>query len=176
MNKQLIAKLALIALAAGATAVNAATVSDTFQVKIKVTSVCKIKTAPTDIDLGSVDAEAIDQSANNTIKINCSKGTPFNVGLAPSAANGGDVNGNGKMKGAIVGNTDMVAYTLYSDSGLTTVWGNTATSASVGNGVSGTGAGMAAAKAVEFKAWAKVPSADVTPDSYADTVTVNVNY
>jgi len=50
----------------------------------------------------------------------------------------------------------------------------------VGNGESGTGGGMAAGKAVSFTAYANVTggatSTDVAPDTYLDTVTINVNF
>ena len=47
MNKQLFAKLALIALAAGAAAAHAATATSTFQVQMTITSSCAVTTAPT---------------------------------------------------------------------------------------------------------------------------------
>jgi len=66
-----------------------------------------------------------------------------------------------------------VTYQLYSNSGLSTVWGNTATATSTGNGVAGTGTGSAQTLTV----YAKVTSStDVQPDNYSDTVQVNVNY
>lgn len=180
MKKHLIAKLALIALAAVAGAAQADVVSPapTFLVKIKITKTCAVTTAPTDIDLGSVAAtsSAVSQTGNNSFKVNCSKKTPFFIGLAPSSANGGTVNGTGNMASAVAGNTDLVPYTLYSNAGMTTVWGNTATASAVGNGVAGTGAGMATGNALTFSAYAKATSADFTPDDYKDTVTVNVNY
>ena len=176
MNKQLIAKLALVAMAAGAVAAQATTVSPapTFKVTMTITSTCAV-TTPGDISLGSVVAQttAVTQTGNTTFKVNCSKGTAFYIGLAPSNAS---TAGAGTMSGAIVGNTDKVPYTLYSDSGYSTVWGNTATSSAVGNGKSGTGLGMASANAVSFTAYAKATNADFTPDTYTDTVTVNVNY
>lgn len=177
MNKQLIAKLALVAMAAGAVAAHAASpATATFQVQMTITSSCAVTTAPTNINLGSVVATstAVNQNGSTTFKVNCSNKTPFNVGLAPSAANGGTANGTGNMLGAA--NGDKVPYTLYSNAGLTTVWGNTATSLAVGNGMAGTGGGMASGKAVSFTAYAQAVNADFAPDSYADTVTVNVNY
>ena len=73
----------------------------------------------------------------------------------------------------VTGNTDSVPYQLRSAPGMTgTIWGNTATSSSVGNGVSGGGNGTAQSITV----YATTPSANFTPDSYADTVTVTVNY
>jgi spore coat protein U-like protein len=66
-----------------------------------------------------------------------------------------------------------VPYQLTSTAGAGgTIWGNTATSTAVGNGVAGTGTGAAQSLTV----YATAASANFTPDSYADTVTVNVNY
>ncbi len=136
--------------------------------------------APTDIDLGSVAASstAVSQTGSNTFKVNCSRLTPFHIGLAPSVANGGDSNGNGKMASVAnsATNTDKVPYTLYQDSGYATAWGNTATPTADGNGKGGTGAGMAVANAIMFTAYAKATNSDYAPDDYKDTVTVNVNY
>ena len=178
MNKQLIAKLAFIALAAGAVGAHAANppATATFQVTMTINSACSVTTAPTNINLGTVTATttAVNQNGSTTFKVNCSNKTPFFIGLAPSAANGGGNAGTGNMLGAA--NGDKVPYTLYQDAGFTTVWGNTATSSSKGNGMSGTGGGMAASKAVSFTAYAQAVNADFAPDSYADTVTVNVNY
>ena len=114
-------------------------------------------------------------SGSNTISVNCTKSTPYFIGLAPSAANGGTNSGSGAMAstGGVAGNTDKVAYQLRSTAGASgTVWGNTATTSTVGNGVAGTGNGSAQSHTV----YATVPSANYTADSYADTVTVTVNY
>ncbi len=179
MKKQLIAKLAIIALgaAAGAAQADSVTPAPQFQVKIKINKTCKVATAPTDIVLGGapgVASDATNVTGNMTFSVNCSKSTPFFIGLAPSTANGGDTAGNGKMKGTGA-SPDSVPYTLYSDNG-TTVWGNTATTTDKGNGVTDTGAGMGASAVKSFTVYAKAPSADYKPDSYSDTVTVNINY
>ncbi|EHM50875.1 spore Coat Protein U domain protein [Yokenella regensburgei ATCC 43003] len=71
-----------------------------------------------------------------------------------------------------VTNTDKIPYQLNQTSATGPVWGNTATTSAVGNGVAGTGTGLAQTITV----YATVANADFTPDSYADTVTVNVNY
>lgn len=184
MNKPLFAKLAAIAaisaMGAFAATANAATATANFQVKMTITSACNISTAPTDISLGTFVASttAITTGASNTFKVTCSKGTPFYIGMLPSSANSGTSLGTGNMVSttAPTVNTDKVPYTLYSNAGLTTVWGNTATTTSVGNGVAGTGLGMATVNAVSFTAYAQATSSNFTPDSYADTVTMTVNY
>jgi spore coat protein U-like protein len=121
------------------------------------------------ITLGPVTSTATNTLGSNTITVYCSKTTPYFIGLAPSnasTAGAGTLTGTG-------GNTDTVPYQLSSTAGPTgTVWGNTATAVSVGNGVSGTGTGLNQTHTV----YVTVPSANYTPDTYTDTVSVYVNY
>ena len=71
------------------------------------------------------------------------------------------------------GNLDKVPYQLRSTAGINgTIWGNTATSTTVGNGVADFGTGSNKSHTV----FVTVPSVDVRPDNYSDTVTINVNY
>ncbi|TAN11008.1 MAG: SCPU domain-containing protein [Burkholderiaceae bacterium] len=175
--KNFIAAAAVVALGFGAVSAQATTVKSSFQVQMTITSVCAVTSAPTPslINLGTFAATTTALTTANgstTFKVNCSNKTPFYVGLAPSNAN---TLGVGAMSGT-GGNTDKVPYTLYQDAGFSTVWGNTATSSSAGNGESGTGAGMASANAVSFIAYVQATSSDYKPDIYTDTVTVNVNY
>lgn len=145
----------------------------TFQVLITITKACTVTAgSASNINLGSVAATAVNTTGSNTISVNCSKTTPYYVGLAPSNAN---TAGAGTMVSttAPATNTDKVPYQLTSTAGAGgTIWGNTATSTAVGNGVAGTGTGLAQSLTV----YATAASANFTPDSYADTVTVNVNY
>lgn len=156
---------------------NAATTTATFNVTMKITSSCSITTVPTTIDLGTAVASttAISNNGSTTFKVNCSNKTPFFIGMAPSAINGGTDQGIGKMKG-LLSTPDSVPYTLYSDAGFGAVWGNTSTTTSVGNGLTGTGSGMGSTQAKSFTVYAKALNADFAPDTYTDTVTVNVNY
>lgn len=150
----------------GQTALN--TGSASFTVSATVDKDCLV-TANT-IDLGAVPSTAANITSSGTLGVTCSNGTPYYVGLAPS---NGSSTGAGTMKGTLSGNTDLVPYQLRSTAGLGgTPWGNTATSTSVGNGVAGTGSGLSQPKTVYVTA----PNANFRPDSYSDTVTVNVNY
>jgi spore coat protein U-like protein len=122
------------------------------------------------VNLGAVPSTAINTTASNTLSVTCSIATPYFVGLAPS---NGNTTGAGVMAGTIGGNTDKVPYQLSSTPGPSgTPWGNTATSTTVGNGKAGTGSGLVQSMTV----YATAPSANYRPDSYSDTVTVNVNY
>lgn len=153
-----------------APAAKANTVSSTFHVTMTITKACAVTAGGgSDIALGSHAATDTNIAGNNTISVNCSKTTPYFIGLAPSNANTG---GAGTM-GGTGSNTDKVPYQLRSTSGLTgTIWGNTATDSAVGNGVGGTGTGAN----VSHTVYVTVPGANYTPDSYSDTVTVNVNF
>ena len=173
MKKHLMIATAVLVGLGLSTAAQAAPATGTFQVLLTVKKMCNVTAgSASNISLGSVAAGTTNVTGSNTIKVNCSKTTPYNVGLAPS---NGVNTGLGSMAGS-PGNTDTVAYQLYSDAAYSVAWGNTATATSVGNGVAGTGAGMGTSQANTLTVYAKAPTTDVTPDNYTDTVTVNVNY
>ena len=134
-----------------------------------VINACTIAAGPaSNINFGVVPWTATNRSASSQITVNCPNGTAYYIGLAPS---NGSTTGAGVMSGT-GGNTAKIPYQLRSVSAAGPVWGNTATSSSVGNGVSGTGNGANRSIAV----YATMPSANYRPDSYSDTVTVTVNY
>lgn len=164
----LLGAVALTAVCVPASAQQVAT--STFDITMTVEAACTVTAGPgSNIALGSVPASATDTTGNSDVTVNCSNTTPYFIGLEPSNAN---TSGAGILSGT-GGNTDTIAYQLSSTPGPAgTVWGNTATSVSVGNGVAGTGNGADQSITV----YATVPSANVTPDAYSDTVTVNVNY
>lgn len=137
-------------------------------VQATVAHQCSV-TAGAILNLGSVASTATALSGSNTLNVTCTIGTPYYVGLAPS---NGSTTGNGSMKGS-GSNTDTVPYQLRSTAGTSgAIWGNTATSTTTGNGVQGAGTGTSQMLTV----YATVASANVTPDTYTDIVTVNVNY
>lgn len=154
---------------------NAVIATGTFQVLITIAKTCSVTAGPSsNINLGSVSSSATNTSGNSSISVICSTTTPYFIGLAPSTANGGNTTGAGAMSSVAnsATNTDKVPYQLNKDSATGPVWGNTATTAAVGNGVAGTGTGIAQT----YTVYATAPVANYTPDDYADTVTVNVNY
>ncbi|HEX7817204.1 Csu type fimbrial protein [Dyella sp.] len=173
-KKALIAA-ALIAVGGFAMTAGAATnpSTTTFQVSMQITKTCTVSANPivfaaTDANSsGSVNA----QSSGNGVSVACSKKTPYIVGLVPS---NGNATGAGSMAGQTSGNTDTVAYQLYSDAGRSTKWGNTGTLAAAGNEVAGTGNGVGSG--TNFTVYGTATNINVTPDNYADTVTVNVTY
>jgi spore coat protein U-like protein len=173
--------LAALALAAAAAFTGAAVAAPnpataTFQVQIKINKACSVAAgASSNVDFGTQDASATALTANNTFSVTCSKNTPYFIGLVPSNANTAGLGSMTALNVApVTGNTDSVPYQLRSVAGAAgAIWGDTATGTSVGNGVAGTGNGAAKSHTV----YATIPgtSANVTPDSYADTVTIHVN-
>jgi spore coat protein U-like protein len=146
------------------------TTGNTFPFAVTATIIKGCSVTASNVNLGTVPFNAVNSTANGTLNVTCSNGTPYFVGLAPS---NGNTTGAGSMKGTLTGNTDLVPYQLSSTPGPGgTVWGNTATSTSVGNGVAGTGNGLIKPITV----YATAANANFTPDTYSDTVTVHVNY
>lgn len=137
------------------------------EIDAAVVNACTV--SATDINFGSVTPTATNLAQTGTLSVNCPTGTAYYIGLAPS---NGTPSGAGTMSGTGA-NTDKVPYQLRSTAGISgAIWGNTATSTNVGNGVHGTGNGSTQPVPV----YATVPSANYRPDNYSDTVTVNVNY
>lgn len=141
----------------------------TMPVSATLVNACTVTAgAGSNINFGVIQSTATYRSASSQIAVNCPNGTAYNIGLAPSS---GSTTGAGVMSGS-AGNTAKVPYQLRKTSGTGEVWGNTATTSSTGNGVSGTGTGANQTIAV----YATLPSANYPADTYRDTVTVTVHY
>lgn len=138
----------------------------TFTVTADIKAQCKITATTADIDFSTQSASATNLQGATNLKVQCTNTTPYFIGLKPD---NNDVNGAGAMlKGA-----DQIAYQLRQAPGMSgAIWGNTATSAAVGNGVAGTGNGLVK----DHPIYATVASADGAVGTYSDTVTVTVNY
>ncbi|WP_425267166.1 Csu type fimbrial protein [Buttiauxella warmboldiae] len=153
----------------------AAVATNTFQVLINITASCIVNSGSgSNINLGSVSSSATNTTGNSSFSVQCSRTTPYFIGLAPSTINGGNTTGAGSMASVenSATNTDKIPYQLHQTSGTGPVWGNTATTTAAGNGVAATGTGLAQT----YTVYAVAASANFAPDSYADTVTINVNY
>lgn len=165
--------IAAAVFAFGGFALNASAASpatSSFQVTMTINSACTVSTSGA-IDFGSVDANsATDQTKNATnISVKCSKGTAYTIGLKPA---GGSLIGAGVMAGTS-GNGDTLPYTLYQTSGYSSVWGDTVSV----NRLTGT-TDNAGNVAKTYTVYAKVlgTNLNVKPDTYTDSVAVNVYY
>lgn len=144
-----------------------------FKVNLTVEKSCVVgaSVVTNDINFGTVSAAttALTKGANAAITVACSKTTPYKVALSPT---GNSTTGTGDLIGT-GNNTDKIAYALYSNAGATTAWGNIDST----NTVNGTGAGFSGGLATfTHLVTAKVLTTDVKPDTYSDTVSVNVIY
>jgi spore coat protein U-like protein len=163
MRKNITLGLAAALVVAGTAAAYAATATSNFQVRITINATCTAATA-TDLDFGTAGVLASNIDTTSSLQVTCTNTTPYNIGF-----NAG-VNGTGvtarKLK---AGGSEMIAYSIYSDAGRTTNWGNT-----VGTDtVAGTGNGSAQS----YTAYGRVPPQTTpTPGNYTDTITVTVTY
>jgi spore coat protein U-like protein len=151
-------------------AAEAATATTNMPVQMVIAASCTVGATTlnfgtqTLIDIGS------NIDATSTLTVTCTNDTPYNVALNAGLNDGGDGITGRKLK--IGATSDVVNYQLYSDSGRTSVWGVTTTGTP--DVVTGTGSGDGQAITV----YGRVPSGQTNPKigTYADTVTVTVNY
>lgn len=141
----------------------ATTTTSTFTVQMTITSSCVINSAST-LNFGSSGVISANVDQTSTIQVQCTNTTPYNIGLNAGTGTGATVAAR-KMTSS--GNT--ITYSLYTDSGRTTVWGNT-----VGTDtVSATGSGAAQS----YTVYGRVPAQTTpAPATYSDTITVTVTY
>jgi spore coat protein U-like protein len=154
------AAVCLMSLGSGA---SASTTTSTFTTQVTLAATCVINSAST-LNFGSQGVLTANVDQTSTIAVQCTNTTPYNIGLDVGTGTGATV---GVRKLTSGGAT--VNYTLYSDSGRTTVWGNTVGTDTVA--ASGSGA------AQNYTVYGRVPSQTTpAPGTYTDTVTVTVTY
>ena len=109
----------------------AATATSTFAVQVTIAATCTINSAST-LNFGSVGVLSANTDQTSTIQVQCTNTTPYNIGLDAGTGTGATVATRKLTSGA-----NTVNYSLYSDTGRTTVWGTTIatnTVAATGNG------------------------------------------
>ena len=141
----------------------AATTTTTFTVQITITASCVINSAST-LNFGGQGVLTANVDNTWTIQVQCTNTTPYNIGLDAGTGTGATVAVRKMTNGA-----NTITYSLYSDSGHTTVWGNTVGT----NTVAATGSGASQSYTVYGRVTAQTTPA---PATYTDTVTVTVTY
>jgi spore coat protein U-like protein len=154
---------------ATAGAASAATTTTTFAVTATVATNCLVSASPLAFGTYAQGGGNLDQTS--TVNVRCSNGTPFNVGLNPGATGGATVTTRRMVNGA-----NQLAYSLFSDAGRTTNWGDV-----IGTDtVAGVGAGFAVGNTVALNVYGRVPDSvanqGVPAGNYTDTVTVTVTW
>ncbi|QKC82862.1 spore coat U domain-containing protein [Mesorhizobium sp. NZP2077] len=161
MWRKTAACLAILALFGGEA--RATTTTTPMVVQMTITASCTISSAST-LNFGSSGVIAANVDQTSTVQVQCTNTTPYNIGLDAGTGTGATVAARKMTNGAAT-----ITYSLYSDSGRTTVWGNTIGT----NTVSATGSGSAQS----FTVYGRVPAqATPAPAVYTDTVTVTVTY
>ncbi|HEX4555599.1 MAG TPA: spore coat U domain-containing protein [Xanthobacteraceae bacterium] len=158
-----IAAAAAVGLLSSAAPTIAATSTATFTVQVTVVATCTINSAST-LNFGSQGVFTANVDQTSTIQVQCTNTTPYTIGLDAGLGSGATVAVRKMTSGGAT-----VNYTLYSDSGRTTVWGTTIGT----NTVAATGNGAAQS----YTVYGRIPAQTTpAPGSYADTVTVTVTY
>jgi spore coat protein U-like protein len=142
---------------------SSATTTTTFTVQMTITGSCLILSAST-LNFGSQGVLSANVDQTSTLQVQCTNTTPYNIGLDAGTGSGATVNARLMSQGGAT-----VTYSLYSDSGRATVWGNTIgtnTVAATGNGAS-----------QSYTVYGRVPPQTTpAPATYTDTITVTVTY
>jgi spore coat protein U-like protein len=160
---RLLALCVAASFAIGFSVAEAATTTGTFGVQVTVTASCVINSA-TVLNFGSQGIFAANVDQTSTVTVQCTNSTPYNVGLSAGAGSGATAAVRKLTSGGATLN-----YSLYSDVGRTTVWGETVgtdTVAATGNGAS-----------QSYTVYGRIPP-QTTPaaGTYTDTITVTVTY
>src|ERR1041384_7084283 len=142
---------------------HAASTTSTFAVQVAITATCTINSAST-LNFGTQGVLATNVDQTSTVQVTCTNTTPYNIGLDAGTGTGATVAVRKLTSGGAT-----VNYSLYSDSGRTTVWGNTVST----DTVAGTGNGSAQS----FTVYGRIPAQTTpAPGNYTDTITVTVTY
>ncbi|MEA2858776.1 MAG: hypothetical protein QOC72_815 [Methylobacteriaceae bacterium] len=155
--------LAPLILAGSMTAANATSTTNTFSIQLTISASCAISSASSlNFGTSGVIATAINQTS--TLQVQCTSTTPYDIGLNAGTATGATVTSRKMTSGS-----NTISYSLFSDSGMTTNWGQT-----IGTDtVSSTGTGGTQS----FTVYAQVPAQSTpAPGAYSDTITVTVTY
>lgn len=169
MRKKILIAAAATVLAAASSAAGAtSTTTATFTVSIQLVSTCTIGANNLSFGTGvGLLTSAIND--NTTLSVTCSNSVPYNVGLDAGTVTSSTV-ASRLMAGTASGNTSStIGFQLYSNTGESTVWGNTVGT----NTVTGTGTGSSQS----YTVYGQVPAQSTpTPDTYQTTVTATVTY
>lgn len=164
-------KLLVALLAASAGIADAATTTANLSVTATVSASCLVTTGA--VAFGAYTASSGSPTdATGAVNVTCTTGTTYSIaldaGTYPSSP------GDASARRMSDGSSHYLAYSLYLDSGRTTLWGDGSNGTSV-NPTSGsfTGDGSAQGRTV----YGRVPANQyVTPGAYSDTVTATVTY
>ena len=132
-------------------------------VQVSITATCLINSAST-LNFGTQGVLAANVDQTSTLQVTCTNTTPYNIGLDAGTGSGATV-----AVRKLTSSSNTLNYTLYSDTGRTTVWGNTVSTDTVAGTGNGTGQ--------SYTVYGRIPAQTTpAPGNYTDTITVTVTY
>jgi spore coat protein U-like protein len=149
---------------------DAATATSNLAVTASVSANCTISTAP--VAFGAYDPVSANATTGlngtGTVSVTCTNGATTTVTLGQGANAAGGSTAAAPARRLKDGATDFLTYSLFSDTGRTAVWGDTA-----GTGVPHTGTGTLTALTVYgvVNAGQQVPAGN-----YSDTVVATITF
>lgn len=151
--------------ASPAFAVDTGSDTGTIGVSLTIIEECTLVTEALDFGTAGIIDENVDAEADITIE--CTKHSPYAIGLSAGLNAGGTDVTLRKLKN---GGTDTLNYQLYSDEDFSDVWGHTIGSNTV-DGEDATGSDET------FTIYGRVPTHQNAPaGSYSDTITATIWY
>ena len=160
---------AVVGLLAGtlmAPAQAAGTETQTFKVKLTVTSTCDIQTvAATDVNFNSHSSTEATATADGSLTVNCTNGTAYQIGL-----DNGENYASGSRNMKSTSGSETVAYTLWKDVARTKSWGDTLDSDTL------SGVGTGAAQNIPVYGQVALLAQNLKAAVYEDKVTATLTY
>ena len=136
-----------------------------FNVSSTVPAGCE--TSATNLGFGPITLTSSQTDASSTISGQCTKNSPYTVGLSAGTTTGATIAQRLMGNGA-----NTMLYNLYTNTGRTAIWGN-----SSGSWVSGTGAGLALPATLTVYGRVASGQINLAVGSYIEnTITVTVTY
>ncbi|MFT4020360.1 MAG: spore coat U domain-containing protein [Acinetobacter sp.] len=129
-----------------------------FSIRVVINESCNISSRQaSDINFGRINRSAKAHSAQGTLDVMCTDGTPYNISLL----------GHGAMSNQNATNTETIPYTLYQDASLSKEWNSVNTYTNTGSG-----------KVQKIHIWGEINngSTNVAAGQYTDTVTATISY
>jgi spore coat protein U-like protein len=162
MRKSVIACVSVgLALVAGSA--DAATTTSTFTVDVTIQAQCLINSA-SNLSFGTQGVLIANVDQTSTIVVQCTDTTTYDIGLDKGTGTGASV-----ATRKLTNGSTTINYSLYTNVGRSTVWGNTVST----DTVSATGNGAAQS----YTVYGRIPAQTTpAPNAYSDTITITVTY
>ena len=143
------------------------TTTTTFNANASVAAQCNVSAA--NLSFGTVNPVSSQVDATTALTVNCTKNTPYTVGLDAGTTTGATIAQRKMANGA-----DIMNYNLYTNIARTTIWGNSAIAPSW---VSGTGGGLGVAQTLTVYGRVASGQTNLAVGNYQEnTITVTVTY